>query len=97
MGRIHDRWEVFVMNADGSGRRQLTQGAVREGRATNSVAPAWSPDGSRIAFVSDREGPWRIYVMGKDGSQPTSMFGTKLDGLGLKYDWASERVVSWTR
>ncbi|HSJ54804.1 MAG TPA: hypothetical protein VLC52_13770 [Anaerolineae bacterium] len=97
MGRAHDHWEVFVMNADGSGRRQLTQGDTGEGQPTNSVAPAWSPDGARIAFLSDREGPWRIYVMGNDGSQAASLFGQELDGLGLTYDWASERVVSWTR
>ncbi len=97
MGRAHDRWEVFVMNADGSGRRQLTQGDTGEGQPSNSVAPAWSPDGSQIAFLTDRDGPWRIYVMGQDGSHPASMFGDELDGLGLTYEWASERVVSWSR
>lgn len=97
MGRAHDHWEIFVMNADGSGRRQVTQGDTGEGRPTNSVAPAWSPDGERIAFVSDRQGPWRIFVMGKDGSEPAALFGQELDGLGLTYDWASERVVSWSR
>jgi Tol biopolymer transport system component len=97
MGRAHDHWEVFVMNADGSGRRQLTQGDAGEGRPTNSVSPTWSPDGARIAFLSDRQGPWRIYVMNRDGSQSASPFGQELDGLGLTYDWASERVVSWSR
>jgi len=97
MGRAHDHWEIFTMNADGSGRRQLTRGDAGEGPPTNSVAPAWSPDGERIAFVSDREGPWRIFVMGKDGSEPAALFGRDLDGLGLTYDWASERVVSWSR
>jgi hypothetical protein len=35
--------------------------------------------------------------MNRDGSQSASPFGQELDGLGLTYDWASERVVSWSR
>jgi TolB protein len=34
------------------------------------VAPTWSPDGKRIAFVSDRTGTPQIYVMERDGTQP---------------------------
>ena len=29
--------------------------------------PAWSPEGNRIAFASDRSGSWRLYVMDADG------------------------------
>jgi Tol biopolymer transport system component len=31
-------------------------------------APAWSPDGSQLAFVSDRDGSYQIYVMRADGT-----------------------------
>ena len=42
--------------------RQLTSST-----ATN-VRPAWSPDGRSIAFQSNRDGPYHIYVMNSDGS-----------------------------
>jgi len=97
MDRVHTQWEILVMNADGSGRRQLTHSGSQGEEPHHSVAPAWSPDGRQIAFLSNREGPWRIYVMNADGSQQRAMFGSQLDGLGLQYGFASERVLSWSR
>ena len=52
---------IFVMSADGSGQKALTQ--RREGRA-----PVWSPDGRRLAFVRVAGGKAAIYVMNADGS-----------------------------
>ena len=40
--------EIFVMNADGGGQRRLTFNEVQD------VAPSWSPDGGKIAFVRSR-------------------------------------------
>jgi Tol biopolymer transport system component len=97
MSRIHDHWEVLTMYSDGSGRQQLTRSDPLQENPASNVAPAWSPDGTSIAFLSNRDGPWRIYIMGADGSGQRSMFGAQLDGLGLSYEWAAERVISWTR
>jgi sugar lactone lactonase YvrE len=102
----NDHWEVHVVNADGSGRVRLTQTpasvlaeqsiAGQEPQSWNNAAPAWSPDGSQIAFLTDRTGQWEIWVMHTDGSNQQPMFpdGT-LDGLTLEYHNVDERVISW--
>jgi len=55
-------WDVYAINADGSGETRLTRSMFRD------LTPSWSPDGSRIAFASDRSVPRDIYVMNADGS-----------------------------
>jgi len=97
MGRVHNRWEIFFMNANGSGRAQLTHSDQDLDQPPSNVAPTWSPDGKYIAFLSNRDGPWRIYVMNADGTGQWPMFGDQLDRLAIRYEWASERVISWTK
>jgi Tol biopolymer transport system component len=58
--------QVFLMNADGSGERQLTTSAQGQ-----NGGPEFSPDGSRIAFHTNRNGHFQIYVMNADGTNQT--------------------------
>jgi len=50
---------IFSVNSDGSNWQELTD---------DGTQPVWSPDGSRIAYVSERDGNPEIYVMNADGS-----------------------------
>ncbi|MDX2191853.1 MAG: hypothetical protein NW201_00770 [Gemmatimonadales bacterium] len=59
--------DIWVMNADGTNRRNLTPPALPA--VTVDDDGAWSPDGQRIAFSSNRGGPLAIWVMRADGTQ----------------------------
>ena len=54
------------MNPDGHGERSLTSDAA-------DTAPAWSPDGTRIAFASTSSGNTDVWVMDADGSDPVDL------------------------
>jgi len=60
------------MNADGTEVRQLTN--TNHGSVSD---PSWSPDGEHIAFTSDRDGDWEIFVMNADG---TDVYSTGQNG-----------------
>ena len=64
--------DIYVTNADGSGRERLT---TNPGPDSD---PAWSPDGRKIAFVSGRDGKSGIYVMNADGTQQRLLMRAKV-------------------
>ena len=55
--------EIFVVAADGTGLRRLTNNHLSDRQ------PTWSPDGRRLAFASARTGLFQIYAMRADGSR----------------------------
>lgn len=56
--------DIYVTAADGSGEPEC----LTCEDSGSDMEPAWSPDGSMIAFSSDRAGNWEIYTMNADGS-----------------------------
>lgn len=61
-GRDTDKLDIYVMNPDGTDITRLTDGT------SYNEDPAWSPDGTKLAFTSLRAGGFRIYVTNADGS-----------------------------
>ncbi|MCX7668705.1 MAG: DPP IV N-terminal domain-containing protein, partial [Anaerolineae bacterium] len=51
------RWQIMLMNADGSGYRTLATGAA------DARYPTWSPDGRWLAFAGNETGHWEIYAL----------------------------------
>jgi hypothetical protein len=68
------------MNADGTNQLRLT---TNPGDDQYSV---WSPDGSKIAFSSEKDGNQKIYVMNADGTNQ----------IRLTYNAASDWVPDWS-
>jgi Tol biopolymer transport system component len=62
-------FDVFDMRPDGSGVRQLTDAPGFDG------GPNYSPDGRKIAFDSERDGDADIWVMRRNGDNPTQLTG----------------------
>ena len=63
-----DRFDLFLMNIDGTNMERLT---IRSG---DNEHPSWSPNGQMVAFESNRtsgrdvKGEFQLYVMNRDGS-----------------------------
>jgi Tol biopolymer transport system component len=94
MSQDHDdNWDIYVVEVDGSGRKQLTTDPAADG------LPIWSPDGATIAFVSERDGEWAMWAMGADGGNQRLLFdlGGTIDGV-VQVDvqnsngWTEERI-----
>jgi TolB protein len=79
-----DRFEIWVMNADGSDLTRLTNNTVPDHH------PAWRPDGTRIAFATRRGAtPVNVFLISPDGSgeaQLTHDFFGVLGGPAWSHD-----------
>ena len=78
-----DNFEIYVMDANGRNRENLSNHPVHD------MDPDWSPDGTKIAFVSDRnDAAYQIYVMDADGKNQIRL----TDGPDAKRepDWSPD-------
>jgi Tol biopolymer transport system component len=99
--RENDHWEIYSVAVDGSGLTALTYPEYTlVPKLPSNVAPAWSPDGRNIVYLSNREpnqsaGMWRVWVMNADGSNKRPIgLGVELD---FTYTFVAEQMLDWGR
>ena len=82
--------EIYVMDSDGTNQKRLTENQAENWR------PAWSPDGTKIAFVSNQNGGFvQIYVMDADGKNRMKLTDGEWDE---NPDWSPDgQKIAFTR
>jgi dipeptidyl aminopeptidase/acylaminoacyl peptidase len=89
--KLKDRYRsnLWIIDVDGARVRELTGGAH------NDSSPVWSPDGRRIAFLSDRDGTEQLYVMWLDTREMAQL--TRLERSPNNIDWSPDgKYIAFT-
>lgn len=89
-------YAVYLMSRDGKGERRLTDHDVDTSSPANlffQVDPAWSPDGTEIAFSSRRSGKHALYVMNADGTGTRQLTSTKADDMHPTWSSDGKRIA----
>lgn len=75
----------------GSHQEPATRTPVQE--VSGDRGPRWSPDGGRIAFVSDRNGTWDIWVMDAEGSDPRNLTDSPASDMNPRWSPDGSRIA----
>ena len=79
--------DIYIKRVDSRVVTQLTNDPARD------MSPRFSPDGSKIAFASDRSGNWDIYVMPADGGRPVQVTFDPADEIAPSWSSTGDRLV----
>ena len=90
-------WQIYTVYPGGSGQAAITRPLTSlVDTLPSSVAPAYSPDGNHIVYVSNRgvdenAGDWGIWVMNADGTNQRKL----PINMAINYTFGDEQAVSW--
>ncbi|MGE5610849.1 MAG: TolB family protein [Bacillota bacterium] len=80
--------EVFEVDPDSGDARNITRSPGSEDRY-----PCWSPDGKQIAFTSNRDGTYNLFVCNADGSAVRQLTHEKAPSVAYMPSWVGGRIV----
>jgi Tol biopolymer transport system component len=92
LGPKRDETNIFKMQVTGGEPVQLT---FFEHAETNS--PAWSPDGQRIAFISDQNGSPKVWITNADGGTPQRLENTNASDTNGRLSWWPSREIFYQK
>lgn len=81
------RSNLWIIDRDGKRLRELTTGPWRDS------SPVWSPDGARIAFVSDRDGSAQIHVLWLDTREVAQLTRAPKSPSSLKWSPDAKQIA----
>jgi Tol biopolymer transport system component len=84
-------WNVYTLNIASGASQQITTDRAQDGAATIS------PDGRRVAFVSNREGKLAVWYVDLRGGPAQKLFDLSAEWGQLRADGWSEEKLSWGR
>jgi Tol biopolymer transport system component len=90
VNKLSGNYDIFVINPDGRGQRRLTYDR------RDDQNPAWSPDGTRIAWKRDRAGADKLLVMNADGSRAFQLVTDATGGEELSRDGLPDGSPAWS-
>jgi acylaminoacyl-peptidase len=82
--RVSNLW---IINSDGTEHRPLTTGAY------DDTSPRWSPDGTRLAFISDRDGKPQLYVRWMDSGQTAKLTDLENPPAGISWSPDAKQIA----
>jgi dipeptidyl aminopeptidase/acylaminoacyl peptidase len=82
--KVADRYNrnLWIVDVEGKRLRELTPGNWRDS------SPVWSPDGKKIAFISDRDGTSQIHVMWLDTREVAQL--THVENTPVSLTWSPD-------